>query len=247
MHTFIDNKNNKRNTEIEVFAIRIDPKKVAVILGFIVITFTFVNIAIQTAKFVYSHPFIYGLAPFFDLDKEANMPTYFSSILLLFSAFLLGIIAALIKKENKPYAYHWALLSIVFVYLSIDEAVCIHELWIQPMQTIFAAKGVFHFAWIIPGSAAILVLAALFCKFLFHLLPKSRLLFMIAAMFYLGGALGCEMIGGWFVSQFSMETFAYNMIATIEETFEMIGIVIFIYALLEYMQDHLKEIRLQIK
>ena len=38
----------------------------------------------------------------------------------------------------------------------------------------------------------------------------------------------------------------YAMIATVEEFFEMQGIVVFIYALMSYMSSDLKEVRVRI-
>jgi len=227
--------------------INIKPKKVVFILGFIIILLVFASVVVQLMKFAAGSKSLYGLASRFDLDGEGNIPNYFSSILLLFSAFLLAIIAAIKKKGNKPYAYHWVFLSIIFVHLSIDEMICIHESWIRSMRIIFDAKGIFYFAWVIPGLVVVLVLAAFFYRFLFNLVLKSRLLFMIAAIVYVGGVLGCELIGGWYVFHFGKINFTYNMIAMIEEVLEMTGIVLFIYALLEYMQNEFKEIQVQIK
>jgi hypothetical protein len=53
---------------------------------------------------------------------------------------------------------------------------------------------------------------------------------------YVVGALGMETVSGWYASVHGSETFGYSLFAAAEETLEMAGAVLFIYAML----DHLK-------
>lgn len=61
----------------------------------------------------------------FDLNGEENIPAFYSAALLLSAAVLLGRIAFL--KRRSRYCLYWASLSMLFVYLSVDEAMAIHE------------------------------------------------------------------------------------------------------------------------
>lgn len=227
--------------------IKINPKKTALSLEIIVISFAIINAAMQIAKFVYGHKCVYGLIDAFNLDLESNLPAYFSSMLLLFSGILLGVIAVFKKRNNAPYANTWALLSIIFVYLSLDELLCIHEQWNDLIRGTLHVKGAFYAAWVIPALIAVLVLAVFLYKFIFHLPLKTRLLFIAAAVFYLSGSLGLEMVEGWHICRFGFDNLAFNMMVTFEEAFEMTGAVIFIYALLGYIQDNFKEVLVKIE
>ena len=49
------------------------------------------------------------------------------------------------------------------------------------------------------------------------------------------GAIGFEGASGYYLSLFKEGNLTYMMITMIEETFELVGIVVFIYALLGYL------------
>lgn len=64
---------------------------------------------------------------------------------------------------------------------------------------------------------------------------------------YLGGTLGIELVGGYYGNFYSQENMTYALISTIEEGLEMLGIAVFIYALLSYMSLYFKDEGLQIR
>jgi uncharacterized membrane protein len=57
-------------------------------------------------------------------------------------------------------------------------------------------------------------------------------LFFLSAGLFLAGTLGLEMAGGRYVEMHGNGTFTYALIATVEETLELIGLVVFLYALM---------------
>jgi hypothetical protein len=132
--------------------------------------------------------------------------------------------------------------------MAIDEAASLHELLIEPMRGLLGqqARGIFFFAWVIPGIAVAMIFGLSYLKFLLHLPTKTRWRFVIAATLYLGGALGMELIGGRYADSHGMENLAYSMTATVEESLEMAGVIVFIYALLNYIADNYQEIRLRL-
>jgi hypothetical protein len=69
---------------------------------------------------------------------------------------------------------------------------------------------------------------------------------MIAAALYIGGAVGLELVGGRYAEMHGLKNLTYSMIATAEETLEMAGVIVFIYALLRYIADNYIEVRFQI-
>ena len=48
-----------------------------------------------------------------------------------------------------------------------------------------------------------------------------------------------ELLGGYLASTTGMENVSYAIVATIEESLEMLGIVVFIHALISYIKVHL--------
>jgi hypothetical protein len=222
--------------------INIQPMKIVFILGFIVVLLVLASTAGQLIKFLTKYHELSGIN-FFDLDGERNMPTYFSSLVLFISSLLLGMVAVYKHKEADRYKLHWAILSIIFLCLSVDEAICIHENF-NPLRTMLGVGGFLYYAWVIPGIVFVVVFAVSYLKFLFHLPVKSRVLFSAAAIIYVGGTLGGELIGGRHADLYGIQNLTYSFITTVEETLEMIGMVLFIYALLEYISSNMQEVRL---
>ncbi|MBD2345719.1 hypothetical protein [Anabaena subtropica] len=176
----------------------------------------------------------------FSLDEELNIPAWYSSFMLLFSAGLLAVITS-IKKTDK-YFIHWKNLSLIFLFLSIDEAFSLHEILIIPsLRQVFNFSPIFFQTWVIFGIPAVIFFGFKYFKFLLHLPKKTQYLFIVAATSYVGGSLGMEMVGGLLREYFSRLGIITTIGIVIEELLEMIGIVIFIYALLTYLSS-LKEI-----
>jgi len=162
---------------------------------------------------------------------------------------MLFLIASIRKRAGDRYALHWRVLSIIFLYLSVDEAASIHELAIGPLRSALNTSGIFYFAWVIPAAALVLLFVLAYLRFLAHLPGKTRRLFLLAGIIYVSGALGMELVGGYQTDFYGRENMVYALIANTEEFFEMMGVVVFIYALLSYMslQMKVKAVDLQIR
>ena len=179
----------------------------------------------------------------FQVRAEGMIPTWYSACTLLFCALLLSLISSLKRKSCDPYHWHWTGLATLFALMSLDEAACIHEEISAFIRGIFETTGIFSSAWVIPGIVFVLIFGSIYIKFTLDLQKQTKYLFMVAGFIYLSGVLGFEMIGSYFYKL----PLLYSIISTIEEVLEMSGIVIFIYALLDYIEVYLKskEIRLR--
>lgn len=113
-----------------------------------------------------------ALVSLFHFDSERNVPTVFSTILLLISAGLLVIIAR--SRKNKRFYYRWGTLACIFVFLAMDEAFSIHETLIPIFRGLLNTSGVFSFAWVIPYSIVLLFLVLLYSSFIFKLPKPTR-------------------------------------------------------------------------
>ncbi len=58
---------------------------------------------------------------------------------------------------------------------------------------------------------------------------------MASGVLYLAGAIGVEMSTDWYAEEDPLNTLAYNLWTAVEEGLEMGSIVLFIYAVLDYM------------
>src|SRR5215208_5096619 len=107
-----------------------EPKKITFFLGTILIFLFIANMAGIISK----HYFGYSRMILFDLDKEANVPTLYSSVTILFCAGLLALIAGARKKGGKRDYLYWAGLAVIFLFLSVDETAGLHERLIKPLR-----------------------------------------------------------------------------------------------------------------
>lgn len=177
----------------------------------------------------------------FDFDTEGNIPALYSTISLGFCSLLLAIIASFEQSVNSQYAKFWQGLSFIFLFLAVDEACSIHEELIPILRTAFNTKGLLFFPWVIPAVILLIIFLVVFRGFIINLPPKIRHLFLVAGSIYVGGAIGMELIGGYFADVYGFNTKAYWLASTTEELLEMFGIVVFIYGLLSYIKSNLTE------
>jgi hypothetical protein len=175
----------------------------------------------------------------FDLNAEANIPTFYSFLALLFSSILLGAIAHAKNLDSSPYKQHWKILSFIFLYLSLDEAGQLHEKLINPTRSLLNATGFLYYAWVVPIGFLVVIFLLSYSKFLFHLPVSTKKMFVGATALYLVGAMGMELVGGYLFSTSVMPSVFYHIGTTIEESFEMLGIVVFIHALTSYIKTYL--------
>jgi hypothetical protein len=212
-------------------------------LGAVAFILVLLSIGGQFSKFMLGHAFLNGLVPLFYVDTEQNIPTYFSVFLILIAASLLAVIAILTGKQRIPNVSKWVILSFGFLLMALDEAFQFHERLNIPVGQLLGdgTLGVFYFPWVIPGTALVFVLGLFFLRFLLDLPATTRFMFLLAAIIYIGGAIGVELIGSSHAELHGYENWAYSMIATVEESLEMAGLIVFIGALLNYCADNYKK------
>jgi hypothetical protein len=81
-----------------------------------------------------------------------------------------------------------------------------------------------------------------YTNFFINLPRKIGLLFILSGVLFVGGALGMELIGGWYAFTCGTDNLMYRTVAMLEEMLEMIGIAVFIYSLLTYIRTYIKEV-----
>lgn len=221
------------------FEYKLDPHKLALFLGIVSLYLTIQSLMgeyiMENILSSESDSIIISLIDLFSVNAEGSMPTWYSSLLLFFSAVLLAYIATVKQRSQEHYRYHWMGLAIIFCYLSLDEAAAIHEILSDPLQTLFNTSGYLSFGWLIVFVPLVIIFAVIYLRFLFHLPLRVRNLVIVAGSLYVGGAVIVEAISA---NRWSLDggvSFPYLAIATVEEMFEMLGVIVFIFALLSYI------------
>lgn len=203
---------------------------VVVILAHVVLVFGF--------HYYLGHASVAGLVTRFDLNLEANVPTFVSTSLLLCATSLLALIATTLRRRRDPHAVHWLVLTAVFASLALDEAAQLHDLLSPVTAQLLGSYGLPRFNWVIPATGFAAALAVAFIPFLSRLASRTRNLFILAGILYVGGAAGMEVGGGAWIERFGGEGHrgaAFHLILTVEETLEYAGVLVFIHALLGHL------------
>ncbi|MBR8826931.1 MAG: hypothetical protein DSM107014_03335 [Gomphosphaeria aponina SAG 52.96 = DSM 107014] len=228
------------------FNLAISPLNIAKRLTLGVVVLTILSVIFATGNYVF------GYNPewtkMLNLDREMNFPTWYSALMLGFASFLLRAIALGKALEHNRFYPQWKLLAKIFVFLAIDEVLSIHEILIIPdLRKALNLPGIFYSVWVIPGIIVVVIFLKKYWKFTQHLPKRSRFHFMLAAMLYIGGALGMEMVGGLYAHLQGKQNIVYALIANLEEVMEMMGIIVFIYGLLYYMGKWQDNFQLEVK
>lgn len=184
--------------------------------------------------FIFEHPTWIRVLNLFNVDQEISIPTWYSQMLLAAAGLTALLISRLPELRSVKGAGYWFAIGVILLYMSIDEGSSIHEIATGPMKRALGADGtLFHHAWTVLGLAAVVIVVLALFRFWWRLPKKSRLLMAAAAGIYVMGAVGFEMIGGYVSANISVGM-KYSAVVVFEESFEMLGAVLALYAFLDY-------------
>ncbi len=225
--------------------IEISPKKVLIKLLQFISVLLILNIFTIISIYALGRGTAFGIVPFFNFNKETNIPTFYSSLTLLAASILLILIAMYHKRKKDAYV-GWFGLGVIFSFLSIDEMTGLHERFIIPVQSLAGTTGgLLHYAWVIPYGIFLIILSILYFRFLLALPKKTRFLFILSAVIFVSGAIGFELFEGQLFFHEGRNV-TYAVLYTFEELFEKIGVAVFIYALLSYIANNIQELKFRL-
>lgn len=233
----------------------VSPGRAARFLVYVVLSLTVLSLLGQVAvhllpDFLLRDP----LAAAFNVDGEGNVPALYSALAILSCAYLLRVIGRVEREASGRFSRQWTLMSIIFFGLACDEFLGFHE----GLNDNADLSSVTPFSWVAFGMGFVFIFALIFFRMVVQLPSPTRRLFSLAGLIYLSGAIGMESLAGHFVlsGAIGMETLGghfvpvgmrYVFCAATEEFLEMMGIVVFIYALLTYLVQDGRELALALE
>jgi hypothetical protein len=202
--------------------------RVVLVVG--VTAFATLGAAVAAIAVLTGADYMLGFKRLLDLNAERNLPTWFSSTILLTAAALLAGIAA---DRSRAHRRAWIFLSLVFVYLSLDEAASIHEMSNAPLRALLHAGPALYFPWIIGGLALAGTVLAIEWRLLCALPRRTAVLFCVAGAIYVAGAVGFEELAAPLYAR-HVHPGVQAALVVAEESCEMIGVALFIVALARF-------------
>jgi hypothetical protein len=200
------------------------------------------NAVLQVITALTGHETIFGLRRLFDVSDERTLPAFFSATILLIAGGLLLIMASCHWRAAERYPLMWFFLGLIFVYLSLDETIGFHETLTPHMRKVVPATGLLRFTWVAAAIPFVGLLGLAYWSALQALPRRTRGQVILAGMLFVGGAIGVEMIGGWYLEA-NGRNFGYHTLSALEEAMEMFGVILFIRALVEYMAQRFPGMR----
>jgi hypothetical protein len=167
----------------------------------------------------------------FDFNLEANPPTHYSALLLLTNSILLLIIATAERQSGGEFVLQWHALALLFFLLAFDESATLHEKITYPVHLMLEGTGISpRFFWIVLLVVVTIAGLLFFRKFLLRLNRRMLALFILSGILYTLGVLMVDMFSAWFIlPDHARSDMIYRLMVGIEEVFEFLGIVTFLY------------------
>ena len=178
-------------------------------------------VAIHTGLYLYNYQLEeleWLLLQLFDLDEENNLPTWFSSFILLNSAFFVYLASLQPNLEKRA---HWRFIAFGFLLLAIDEVAGMHESFNSSIEI----------NWAIPGAILVLFIFAAYVPFLLSLRGKLALLFILSGALFVSGAIITELLS----EDMDSDSWGYALAVALEEGLEMFGVLLFLGVNLQEM------------
>lgn len=227
----MNSKNNDAIIQISAAAV---VKTFSLVIVSLVVAHAIVMICWKTDLCGHLNPLFYTIGYQFDLSREQSIPNWFSATQLFLVALALGLVV-LAERARGGRTGAWLGLVVIFTYMSLDEATDLHGLWPTGLEDVdlpnLSHQG---FLWIIPGSLVVLTVAAIYLRWVLRLPAQTRNLFVLAGVVYVGGGLVLEAVGAFLADSSFLNT-PYLLVSTAEETLEMFGVLIMLFAVLRHL------------
>ena len=214
------------------FTLRMSPRRTVRVMAVLIGVLVAASTAAIGALAVFRWPegsLGYESVKFFWLDAEKNLPTLYQSLALGLAAVLMFVVARASPRMLPSDRTRWKVLGSIFVFLALDENLRIHETIGDTSSFSFGAAGL---AIYVP---VIVLVGVCWLPLLYRVDARLRRLLLTAAVLYVGGAGGIEAASQLYAGAAGKATPLYVMLATLEETFEMAGIAVLVYALLDHL------------
>ncbi len=180
---------------------------------------------------------------FLNLEREANLPTWYSSIQLFIVAALLGVFVSWNIRSDQPVSWILPLLPLLILVLSIDESTEIHE-WIgyksdsllpggDRGNTPFYYTGIWMFLIGIPFLIGFISLLIALRRY-FHPTPGAQTRIVIGGLLLVGGATGVETASNFI----PLKTWLFYSEVFLEEVLEMTGATTMLWGAYSLLKDN---------
>lgn len=225
-------------TGTAIAEIVIQPRRTASVLFISAVVLVAINLlSICLEKLLqWDTAFTRALAFFFDVGREGNIPTLFSTLILALATLQLWLLYRVARvSSGVGKAHQWLILMGIFLFLTVDEATSIHEQFNKLRSFTMDTTGYLYYAWILPYAIFAGAVGLYFLGFLRRLPSRTRRLFIISGVVFVTAAIGFEPMQGRILKIYEIGHLYDKLLSCAEEFLEMASIVLFNYALSDFL------------
>lgn len=177
----------------------------------------------------------WGLVTLLHFDREQNLPTLFS-VLLLLGASALAFMQADDGPLPRQVRQGWHIVAAVLALMAIDEFASIHERVDAALRYYLGSDRLPYAAWPIPYALGIIALGSWLWPWFFQLNRRLAVRLVVAGSIYVCGAAGVEYVAGEYLAHIDPNHLGVtdrtrDLFATLEETLEMFALVLLVRTL----------------
>ncbi|MCH7227671.1 hypothetical protein [Haloferula sp. A504] len=179
-----------------------------------------------------------GVVPLFGFDREANFPTFFNGALLFGAAILAVGIGRARGAAKLSHPRSWLGVGAILGFLALDELCSIHDTLDILIDGQVDLSGPVNWPWVIPYALLAVGVGVVYLRFFFSLPRPTQIGFGLAAVLYVFGAIGMEMIAAAHVEKVGGEDMTYGLFFTIEENLEILACILAVDTLMAFARGH---------
>ena len=217
--------------------IGLNPRSILLCLLWAIAAIVAAHMAMITLVLIHDEPIRGGIRALFDLDSEQNIPTLFSTLQLTAVSILAWLLRAEAKQSNRGESLIWTGLAVTFAALAVDEFCMLHEHLQDIGNRMLGWKLSLPFDWVIPYALMIGAVVSVLARSWWRLPSQTRWRIAAAGAVYVGGGLVVETCGSFMAMRYGWDSLQYLAEIVVEETMEMLGVALAIWALSSLLHD----------
>jgi hypothetical protein len=180
----------------------------------------------------------------FDVGDEISLGTWFQTLQFVAAAVALVFVA---RTDATPgnLVRRVRFLALVMLVLSIDESVSLHERAGHVIQNLVETGGYLYYVWVVPALVVTFMIAVSQIGWLGSLPAATRHKVMLAGATFVLSAAGLEMLAGPEAEATEIDSLLLVSFIALEELGEMIGLSVFISAMLDLLAGRRLEVEVR--
>ncbi|NMC59902.1 MAG: hypothetical protein GYA51_11060 [Candidatus Methanofastidiosa archaeon] len=239
-------KENSRNLKLypNRQLVNLSIKKLIFLLIIIAVFLFVLSLTGQLLKYLTDYEEAFGLIPLVYMGKALSIPTIFQMMLIYIITLILILICLSKASKKDDYIWNWIGLALFFFLFSLDKGSALETYIFKEFRRLISCffPDFPRQKWISNFLLLSIIIVIFYKKFISELTRETKRNIINSICLYYLGFLIIERFAYDYAKINSSQTLLYSILITIGKTFEIFGLIEFIYGLLNYYKKISPEI-----